>query len=111
MLNQLLYISIGAAAGALLRYAAILFLPAPILWANIVGSLLIGFFSVKFSDSTQILLLVCLGFLGSLTTFSSFALELVNDLQNGAIVKAICYALGSVLLCVGACYLGIKLAS
>lgn len=111
MLANFLYIILGASCGASLRYLAVLFLPAPILLVNVIGSFLIGIFSVKFAGSAQMLLFICLGFLGSLTTFSSFSLELIQDLQAGLLLRAASYACGSVLLCVGACFLGIRLAS
>jgi fluoride exporter len=87
-------LAIGAIAGAFLRYkiaasSTILLgtLPANILIINIIGSFVLGIFSVLsllWDLETKYSLLVAIGFCGSLTTMSSFALEtsnLINDRQ------------------------------
>ena len=57
---------------------------------NVLGSFLIGFLFLYFEQTispTQKALLIT-GFLGALTTFSTFSLETVLMLQNGLFVKA-----------------------
>lgn len=102
---------LGAAMGGFLRYAATIYLPMPIPLVNILGSLIIGFAYAKLSVSHKDLLpLINTGFLGGLTTFSSFSLEIVQDIEQGLWIRAIIYALGSVAVGVLGCFLGFKLA-
>jgi len=98
-------VSSGAVAGALLRYAATLFLPQAVLLVNIIGSFLIGWFAARYS-AENLRLIFSVGFLGSLTTFSAYSLEVMQLMQSGQILKAIGYALISVICCLAACYIG-----
>jgi CrcB protein len=51
------------------------------------------------------------GICGGFTTFSSFSLQTMVLLQSGDTVRAALYVLGSVLLCIGAAFLGWWLAN
>jgi CrcB protein len=77
----------GAIVGAFLRYklvespVAIYGLPVNVLAVNIIGSFILGFFSVLsigLNFNPQYTLLIAVGFCGSFTTMSSFALETSN---------------------------------
>lgn len=107
LLTNFLLVSSGAIVGAILRYAAVLFLPHAVLVVNIIGSFLIGWFTARYS-AENLRLLVSVGFLGSLTTFSTYSLEVMQFLQSGQILKAVAYAVFSVLCCVAACGLGMR---
>ncbi len=80
-------LAVGAIVGAFLRYkmvespTTIYGLPVNVLIVNIIGSFILGFFSilaVGFNLDSQYTLLVAVGFCGSFTTMSSFALETSN---------------------------------
>jgi len=86
-------VGIGAAAGAWLRWAlgsllnpVFPTLPLGTLAANVVGGYLIGlavaFFSENASVPAEVRLLVITGFLGGLTTFSTFSAEAVTLLAR-----------------------------
>ena len=108
-----LAICLGACAGALLRWRLGLWLSTPgallpwgTLTANLIGGYLIGVCVAVFQalpqlDPTWRLLLVT-GFLGALTTFSSFSAEVVAMLQQARYVLALGTAMlhltGSLLL-------------
>ncbi|QKO21224.1 fluoride efflux transporter CrcB [Rhodoferax sp. BAB1] len=108
-----LAICLGACAGALLRWRLGLWLSTPgallpwgTLTANLVGGYLVGaavalFQALPQLDPTWRLLLVT-GFLGALTTFSSFSAEVVAMLQQARYVLALGTAMlhltGSLLL-------------
>lgn len=113
MLANLLLIATGASLGAILRYLASLYIPFyPILLVNILGSLIIGYAAPKLSMHYPALIpLVIVGFLGSLTTFSSFSLELFNFVSTEQFLKALVYAVLSVVLCFTACYMGARIAT
>ena len=86
-MNRYLFIAIGAALGANARYlvgvwAAERFgpeFPYGTLIVNISGSFMLGFLVAvttgKLQISPEMRLLLAVGFLGSYTTFSSFAVE------------------------------------
>jgi fluoride exporter len=80
-------LAVGAVVGVFLRYklvespTSIYGLPVNVLAVNVVGSFTLGLFSVLsvgFNLDPQYTLLVAVGFCGSFTTMSSFALETSN---------------------------------
>lgn len=90
---SILAICVGASLGALLRWllssrlnSMLPSLPPGTLVANLVGGYLIGvavaFFASHPSLSPQWRLLVVTGFLGGLTTFSTFSAEVVTNLME-----------------------------
>jgi CrcB protein len=99
MWTAVIAISLGAALGALLRWALGLglnqlvpALPMGTLAANLIGGYLIGLALALFAQAPQLppewRLLVITGFLGGLTTFSTFSAEVVNALQQGRLAWA-----------------------
>jgi len=98
--SPVLAISIGAAAGALLRWqlgvhlnSFIPVLPLGTLAANLVGGYIIGLTIAYLAQAPNIApewrLLIITGFCGGLTTFSTFSAEVVTRLQEGHLVWAI----------------------
>lgn len=94
MLGSIAAISIGAALGALLRWSLGLglnrlfpLIPPGTLAANAIGGYLIGvavaFFANHPALAPEWRLFVITGFLGGLTTFSTFSAEVVSLLQHG----------------------------
>lgn len=101
MIKSLLAISAGASAGAILRWGlgnALngLFPGIPVppgtLVANLLGGYLIGVAVAIFSQHAGLApewrLLIITGFLGGLTTFSTFSSEVVALLQQGRMLWA-----------------------
>jgi len=86
------FLAIGATLGAFIRYkitaSPLLFntIPLNVLIVNVIGSFILGAFIV-FSEQWNLdgkySLLIAIGFCGSLTTMSSFALDSNNLLENG----------------------------
>ena len=108
-----LAIFFGAGIGALLRAGFSLLtvsagsvIPLGTLLANLVGGYLVGiavaFFGSNPNLSPEWKLFVITGFLGGLTTFSSFSAEVVSFMQRGeftwAIGTALFHLVGSLLL-------------
>ncbi|MDE2564372.1 MAG: fluoride efflux transporter CrcB [Burkholderiales bacterium] len=94
MTLSLLAISVGAALGALLRWvlstqlnALFPFIPPGTLASNLIGGYLIGvamaFFAAHAGLSPAWRLLTVTGFLGGLTTFSTFSAEVSAQLLAG----------------------------
>ena len=113
MLNSIKAISLGASLGAILRWVLGLLLDS---WSvamsvgtiasNLIGGFLIGiaiaFFSGHPDLTPQWRLLIITGFLGGLTTFSSFSAEVTRMIQEGQLGIALStvsiHVIGSVLM-------------
>jgi CrcB protein len=108
-----LSVFVGAGLGALLRWGLgsrlnPLFptLPLGTLAANLLGGLLVGLAVAYFARhpglAPEFRLLVITGFLGGLTTFSTFSAEVVNLLSRGelawGLAAAAAHLAGSLLL-------------
>ena len=50
--------------------------------------------------------MIIIGFLGAMTTFSTFSLDALLLFQQGQYNTALFYVLGSVVLCLSAAYIG-----
>ncbi|HZU31946.1 MAG TPA: fluoride efflux transporter CrcB [Candidatus Angelobacter sp.] len=117
-----LWISIGALAGANLRYfvARIVtrFSDAALsygtLLINVTGSLILGFFMVWTTERVladpRWRLLVAIGFCGSYTTFSSYAFETMAYFEQGHWALFAVNILANNLLCLGAILVGAFIA-
>lgn len=108
MIALVVAVAVGGAAGTLLRFAAGNWINAnwprhfytATLTVNIVGCLLIGvlygLFLVRPEVPLEVRAGLLVGFLGGLTTFSSFSLDTVRLLESGQVPLAIGYAAISV---------------
>jgi CrcB protein len=117
-------VAAGGALGTIARYffsAAALPISKTLPWGtiliNIAGSFIIGFFGTltladgRFPLPENARLFVIVGFCGGFTTFSSFSLQTLDLLRNGAGGRAVVNVLLSVALCLCAVAAGHFLAS
>lgn len=88
---EIILLIVGANVGVLLRYKMVSSppvlgaLPVNVLFVNMIGSFILGAFpiiSFYWNLDTKYTILVAVGFCGSLTTISSFALETSNLIDN-----------------------------
>ena len=119
-MNNLLFVALGGAIGASLRYGANLLaltwlgkgFPFATLAVNIVGSFLMGVLlsAIEHGIITDQFwrLSLSVGLFGALTTFSTFSLDTVLMLQNGEWQKALSNILLNVVVCLGATWLGLQ---
>jgi len=117
-----LIIALGGALGAMSRaYLGSVFtkllgtsFPFATLAINFLGSFLMGICAVIILDHFKMpgywRELIMVGFLGALTTFSTFSLEGLSLLHAGEVMAAFVYFLASVIGCVFACFVGWHLA-
>lgn len=118
-IQPLLLIGLAGALGAMLRFAITQGVmkvlgqgfPFGTLIVNVLGSFLIGALFVVFWERAAggelLRLVLVVGLLGSLTTFSAFSLDTWILFQDGVYLKAGANILGNVLLCLAATWLGI----
>jgi fluoride exporter len=81
---------------------------------NVIGSFILGIFSVVsllWNLDAKYSLLIAVGFCGSLTTMSSFALETTNLMDSRQFYTAALNILSNVGLSIGAVYAGRIIAS
>lgn len=110
---SILAIFFGAGFGALLRagfnfltVGSASIIPLGTLLSNMVGGYLVGLAVAFFGNNPQLSpewrLLIVTGFLGGLTTFSSFSAEVVGFIQRGeftwALGTAMLHLVGSLVL-------------
>ncbi len=119
---DVVWISVGAVAGANARYALGQLIAATIgrnypygtLLVNVSGSLLIGVLLVVLTERLHLdqhwRLLLVVGFLGSYTTMSSYAWEVLSLPERSGWVQAVGYVVATNALCLGACAAGMLLA-
>ena len=116
MMNVLL-VAVGGAIGAVARYgvgvgAARWFglgFPWGTLAVNVIGGLAMGVLAARAGPEHEALRLALgVGVLGGFTTFSAFSLETVRLMEHQPGLAAL-YAAASVVLSVGACWLGLYL--
>jgi CrcB protein len=114
MLNNVVLLILGGSLGTLCRYVLAewgnarfgLGFPYGTLLVNLTGclimGLLLGFLESRYHALTeapyQLRLLLMTGFLGAFTTFSSYELEALLYLRQGAWERALLYLVGSIVL-------------
>lgn len=122
MWNNLLWVGLGGFAGSVLRYGAGIGIAALVAvrgggirfpWAtlavNVAGSLFIGMLLRHVEQGSAQHLLGVVGFCGGFTTFSTFSLESVRLIRDGHHTLALAYIGVSLVLCIGATFLGMTI--
>lgn len=114
-------IAFGGAIGAVSRYwlySAVQRLhdsgfPLGTFVVNVLGSFLIGVFFVLLAEKAQIAEqwrpIIVVGFLGGLTTFSTFSLDALLLFEQGLYNTALFYIISSIVLCLIAAFAGMQL--
>lgn len=118
-LTTIAAVSAGGFFGANARYLVGLWaadrwgaaFPWGTLLINVSGSFVLGFYltlvTERFIGRSATRLFVATGFLGAYTTFSAFSYEAVQLVAAGAVLPALAYVLGSLLLGIAAAVVGI----
>ncbi|MBF0193858.1 MAG: fluoride efflux transporter CrcB [Magnetococcales bacterium] len=121
-MKTIFYVAIGGSLGAVLRYLISSWVyqwlgrgfPWGTLAVNVIGSLLMGFLFIFFTQrvivAPDLKMAILVGGLGALTTFSTFSIETLNLIEGGASPVAFANVVVSVVLCVFAVWLGMWLA-
>jgi fluoride exporter len=103
--QRALAIAIGGVAGAALRWAVFTSMdsgpfPWPVLVVNVAGSFLLGVLLAEEWSHPRVRLLLHdaggIGFCGSLTTFSTFSVEVVDLVRHNDFGTAVLYTVASV---------------
>ena len=118
-MKLLLLASAGGALGAGVRFIVYqqvarlsgATFPWATLIVNVVGSLLIGVLIAvlldRLPDAAGLRAFFIAGVLGGFTTFSAFSIDVVALIERAEIMQAMLYVLGSVVLSVVACWIGL----
>ena len=121
MLKSIVFVGIGGAVGSVMRYLLGVLgahylkgtFPIATFITNFLGcliiGLLIGYFGKSNEINPQLKLLLITGFCGGFTTFSTFAAENVQLLENGNYWLLLGNVVGSVILGIGGVILGMKM--
>jgi fluoride exporter len=114
MMAQVIFVAMGGALGAVLRYGVGLAVAFPFgtLAVNVAGSFVIGLVWVGLAARglQHWMPFVMTGLLGGFTTFSAFSLDALRLVETGRISAAAAYVLASVIFSIAACGLGLWLA-
>ena len=118
MIANIALVACGGAFGATLRYLIGIGMislfgkgfPFATLTVNILGSLIMGYIFQLLQQETITASpwwpLIGVGFLGALTTFSTFSMDNLLLLQQGELVKAMLNVVLNVVVCIFAAYIG-----
>lgn len=119
---EIIAVAVGGSVGSVSRYLVSQFmaakfgadLPYGTFIVNVVGCLIIGAFMTlateKFIVSSYWRLIVVVGFVGGLTTFSSFSYETLKLLENASLSYALSNVAFNLLFGFSATWIGIVLA-
>jgi len=107
-----LAVALGGAIGASARYLVGLMVGFPLgtLSVNVAGSLLMGMAFVWLATGKGYQPFLMTGILGGFTTFSAFSLDTLRLVEAGRLAAAGGYVMGSVLLSLAACAVGLWFA-
>ncbi|MDD9889695.1 MAG: fluoride efflux transporter CrcB [Gammaproteobacteria bacterium] len=120
-MSTYLAVAFGGALGAVARYWLSLSMesinssnfPLGTFTVNLIGSFLIGVLFIVFTEKLELAAqwrpLLIVGFLGAMTTFSTFSLDALLLFQQGHYNTALFYILGSVVSCLFAAYAGLQI--
>ena len=120
-LQLLLFVGLGGAIGAMGRCVVMSAIghithpgfPWRTMTANVIGAFVMGavleISALTWSPSPEIRAMLVVGLLGAFTTFSTFSMDLYYLIDRGAVVNAVAYAVGSVLICLFAFWAGMHL--
>lgn len=121
-MEQLVYIALFGALGCICRYllSGVVYrifgsgFPYGTLAVNLVGAFLIGVI-MEFSTRSALVsptlrVAIAIGFLGGLTTFSTFSFETFRLIEEGALLIAFLNVLVSVAACLACTWMGIAVA-
>ena len=109
MFRDFIFVMLGGAAGAAMRYAVslstshfrLLSLPVGTLIVNLLGCILLGLLTGLAERYTGIprhlMLLLTVGLCGAFTTFSTFSSETVRALESGHAFAALSYVALSIV--------------
>ena len=112
---EFILLAVGAVLGAYIRYKITSFplilgiVGSNVLLVNIIGSFILGVFSillVNWNLDQRYSFLIAIGFCGSLTTMSSFALENIVMIENKQILNMMINTIANVGLSFLALYGG-----
>lgn len=120
-MNSLLAVALGGALGSMLRFGVTLGMqgfgrafPYATFLINITGSFLMGFLFILTLERLQVSPVLraglLTGVLGGYTTFSTFSMESLLLMEEGAWARAVFYLLGSAVLGLAAAWLGASVA-
>jgi CrcB protein len=116
------FVALGGALGSVSRFllgpalqrAFNATFPVGTLFINVVGSLILGFVLGLAAEGVDVRpearAFIAIGFCGGFTTFSTFSYEAVRLLEDGEGSRAALYVLASVVLSIGAAFMGLVAA-
>ncbi|MDA1107599.1 MAG: fluoride efflux transporter CrcB [Proteobacteria bacterium] len=118
-MTQVFAIAAGGALGSVLRFWMSAWVsgqwgrdfPYGTLAVNVLGCLLMGILFVLLTERLNLAPVwragLLIGVLGGFTTFSAFSMETVSLIEAGALLRALLNIMVSVVVCVGATWVGV----
>ena len=120
-MTQLFAIAAGGAVGAVLRFLMSTgiyrvvgrYFPYGTMAVNVIGSFFIGLMFIlmieRLSLTPEWRAGILVGLIGAFTTFSTFSFETLALLEEGELLKSVMNVLLSVVLCLGATWVGMMM--
>ena len=122
MIIKILSVAFGGGIGAVLRYLIFFYFdrfhksifPWQTLIVNLLGALLIGLlwgYLDRIYVSPGFRMFIFIGILGSFTTYSTFAFDILSMIHDGQFKNMVVYILASNILGIGLAFLGFVLTA
>lgn len=120
-MDKVLFVALGGAIGAVLRYISVGWvgrvagdLSIGTMFVNVFGSFILGMVAVLMLERhpetlSRFAPFIVTGVLGAFTTFSAFSLDAFRLFENGRMTMAVLYVGGSVALSLAGLVLGASL--
>ncbi|MCL4127466.1 UNVERIFIED_CONTAM: hypothetical protein GTU68_021651 [Idotea baltica] len=123
LIQEILLVGLGGSIGAVLRFGLSKIInnnfsysfPISTFLSNFIGCFLIGLVMPVLERNnlldSNLKLFLIVGLLGGFTTFSIFGFQVIDLIKRGELFLSLSYVLLSVILCILAVFLGVKLNS
>ena len=119
-MQNFVYVFVGSGIGGCVRYglSSILTkynftLPIYTLVANVLACFILGMtmnYLSQQNENNPLKFLIAIGICGGMSTYSTFSYEILQQMNSGAWGQVVLYTVSTLVICLGATFLGLKVS-